>query len=72
MSIQTNKVDLIGQKYHIIIVNMLKNRSGNYSNHYIIEFIDFMLIYYTINLDIIFSFMIFNNLYTRFINLLQI
>ena len=37
---------------------MLKNWS-----HYIIKFVDFMSIYYAINLTIVSSFMVFSNLY---------
>ena len=40
--------------------------------YYIIKFIGFILIYYVINLNIVSSFMIFNNLYLESIDLLQI
>ena len=50
--IQTDKVDLISRKYQIMIIGVLKKLSHKYSNHYIIKFIGFMPIYYTINLDI--------------------
>ena len=34
-----------------------------YSRHYIIKFINFMSTYYAINMDIVSSYIIFNNLY---------
>ena len=37
------------------VVNMLKNWSCKYSNNYFIKFVDFILIYYAINLNIISS-----------------
>ena len=39
---------------------------------YIIKFVKFMSIYYVINLYIVLLFMIFNNLYLRYIDLLQV
>ena len=51
---------------------MLKNWNHEYSNHYIIKFIDFISIYYAINLNINLSFMVFSNLYIRSIDLLQV
>ena len=53
-AIQTSKADLINKKYQITIVNILKNQGRRYSNHYIIKFVNFMSIYYAINLDIIY------------------
>ena len=44
-------------------VSILKNLSYRYYSHYIIKFIGFMLIYYTINLNIVSSFMVLSNLY---------
>ena len=38
----------------------------SYSNHYIIKFINFVLIYYVINLNIILSYIIFNYLYLKY------
>ena len=58
--------------YQIMIVNMLKNRSRNYSSQYIIKFLGFMPIYYDINLHIVSSCMIFSYVYLRSIDLLQI
>ena len=58
-----------------MIVNMLKNLSRRYSNHYIIKFVGYMPIYCAINMNIISSFMVFNDLYLgllRTINLLQV
>ena len=68
--IQTSKADLINRKYQIMIVNMLKNWSRRYSSHYIIKFVNFMSIYYVINLDIVSSYMIFIYLYLGSIDLL--
>ena len=61
--IQTDKTDSISRQYQIIVVNMLKNLRRRYFNHYIIKFISFIPIYYTINLNIVSSCMIFNYLY---------
>ena len=55
-AIHTGKVNLINRRYHIMVVNILKNRSRKYSNHYIIKFVGFIPIY-AINMDIISSFM---------------
>ena len=65
MMIQIDKTDSISR----MIIYMLKNLSRRYSNYYIIKFISFILIYYGINLDIISSFMVFNNLYIPYIDL---
>ena len=62
-AIETNKTDLINQRYPIMIVNMLKNWSRRYSSRYIIKFVGFMLNYYVINLNIVLSCMIFSYLY---------
>ena len=53
-------------------LNMLKNWSCKYSSHYFIKFVSFMLIYYTINLDIVSSCMVFNYLYLGSIDLSQV
>ena len=58
--IQTSKADLISRKYQIMVVNMLKNWSYRYSSHYFIKFVGFIPIYYTINLNIVLSYMVFN------------
>ena len=52
IKIQIGKVNLISQISQIMTINMLKNRSHRYSNHYIIKFVVFMTIYYAINLNI--------------------
>ena len=57
-AIQTSKVDLISRRYHIMAVSMFKNWSRRFYSYYIIKFVGFMLIYYTINLDIVSSFAI--------------
>ena len=54
-AIETGKTDLISQRYQMMVVSMLKNWSRRYSSHYIIKFVDFMLIYYAINVDIVSS-----------------
>ena len=46
-----------------MFVNRLKFFSLNYYNHYIIKFISFIWIYHDINLDIVSSYMVFNNVY---------
>ena len=53
-----------------MVVSILNSWSCRYSSHYIIKFVDFMLIYYNINLDIVSSFMAFSNLYIGFIDIL--
>ena len=55
-----------------MVVNILKKLSRRYFSHYIIKFIVFILIYYVINLNIVSSFMFFNNLYLGSINLMQV
>ena len=55
-----------------MVVNMLKKWSRKYFSHYIIKFVDFMSIYYTINLNIVSLCMIFSYLYLGFIVLLQV
>ena len=49
---------------HIIVVRMLQNWSDHtYLSHYsIIKYVGFELIYYTINLNIVSSFMFFSDL----------
>ena len=69
-TIQTSITNSISQRYQIIIVNMLKNWNRRYFSHYIIKFIDFIPIHYTINLDIVSFFMVFNNRYLTSIYLL--
>ena len=71
-AIEIGKVDSISRRYHITIINILKNLSHRYYNHYIIKFIGFMPIYYAINLNFVSYFMVFSNMYFEFINLLQI
>ena len=70
--IQISKTDLINQKYQIMVISMFKNWSCKYYSYYFIKFIGFILIYYTINLDIVSSYMVFNYLYLGSINLLQV
>ena len=48
-----------------MVVDMLKNWSCRYYNHYFIKLIDFMSIYYVINLYIVSFGMIFNYLYFK-------
>ena len=67
-TIQTNKKDLIGRRYQIMIIRMLKNWSQLYYSHYIIKFIGFMSIYYVINLDIVSSCMVFSYIYIYILN----
>ena len=71
-TIQTGKEDLISRRYQIIIVSMLKNKNCRYSSYYFIKFVGIISIYYTINLDIIPSFMVFNFLDLGSIDLLQV
>ena len=71
-AIQTYKTNLISPIYQIIVITMLNNWSRRYSSHYIIKFVGFILIYYTINLDIVSSCMVFNYLYFQYIDLLQV
>ena len=84
-TIQTSKIDSISQIYQIMVVSMLKNLSRRYYSHYIIKFVSFMLIYYVININIIYMpiyyaikmnivsiFMVFSNLYIGSIDLLQV
>ena len=65
-AIQIGKTDSISQRYYIIVVSMLNNWCPIYFSHYI-KFVGFMMIYYTTNLDIVLSFMVFSNLYIGFI-----
>ena len=71
-AIQTHMTYLISQRYQIMIVTILKNLNCRYYSHYIIKFVDFISIYFAINLDIVSSCMIFNYLYIGSIDLLQI
>ena len=70
--IQIGKTNWISRRYEIMIVSMLKNLNHIYSSHYIIKFVDFMSIYYVMNLNIVSLFMVFRNLYLGSINLLQV
>ena len=70
--IKTRKVDLISRKYQIMVISMLKNWSRKYFSHFIIKFVGFMPICYTINFNIVSSCMIFSYLYLESIDLLQI
>ena len=73
------KIDSVNRRYQIMVINILKNLSHIYSNHYnwshrhsihyIIKFIDFISIYYAINLDVVLFFIILSNLYLRSIDL---
>ena len=52
----------------IIVVNMLYNWSHLYSSHYmIIKYIGFKSIHYTINLNIMLFFEVFNKFYSVFL-----
>ena len=55
-----------------MVVSMSKNLSRRYSSYYIfkMKFVEFLSIYYAINLDIDPSFIVFSNLYLGFIHLL--
>ena len=66
----SSKTDLICRRYEIMVVMVLKNWSKRYSNHFIIKFLDFILIYYAINLNIVSSYMNFSYLYFKSIDLL--
>ena len=68
-AIKTSIANSINQRYHIMVVSMLKNWSRRFSSHYIIKFVGFMPIYYAINLDIVSLFTVFSNLYLRSIDL---
>ena len=65
MVIQTSKIDLISRIYQIMVVSILNTLNCKYSSYYFNKFIGFILIYYAINLDIVFSY-----LYRGFIDLL--
>ena len=70
---QTSKSDLIIQIYQIIMIgSILKNWSHRYYNHYSIKFIDFIPMYYAINLNIVLFCMIFSILYLESIDVLQV
>ena len=55
-----------------MVVNILNNWNLRYSSNYIIKFVRFIPIYYTINLNIILSFIVFSNLYIGSIDLLKV
>ena len=71
-AIEIDETDSINRRYQIMVVNLLKNWSSINFSHYIIKFVGFISIYYAINLIIVLSFMVFKNLYTGFIDLLQV
>ena len=71
-AIQISKTNLFNRIYQIIIINMFKNMSRKYYSHYIIKIVGFMPIYYTINIVIVSSCMVFSYLYFRSIDLLQV
>ena len=66
----SGKTDLICRRYEIMVVTVLKNWSKRYSYHFIIKFVDLILIYYAINMDIVLSYMNFSNLHFRSTDLL--
>ena len=46
-----------------MVISMLQNLNDWYSSHYsIIKYVSFELIYYTINLSVILSYMVFSDL----------
>ena len=51
--IHTSKAYSIIRIYQTMVINILKNRDRKYSSYYIIKFVGFISIYYTINLDIV-------------------
>ena len=55
-AIQIGKGNSIGERYQIMVVNMLKNWNRRYSIHCSTKFLGFMPIYYAINPDIVSSF----------------
>ena len=57
--IQIGKTNWISRRYEIMVVSMLKNLNHIYSSHYIFKFVDFMSIYYVMNLNIVSLFMVF-------------
>ena len=62
-AIRIDKADSISRRYQTMIVSMLNNWIHIYFNLYIIKILGFIPIYYTVNLYIISSFMIFSNFY---------
>ena len=68
-TIHTCKTYLISRRYQIMVVSILKNYGHRYYSHYIIKFVGFMPIYYTINLGIVSSYMVFSCLYLGFVDL---
>ena len=62
--------NIFDQSNKIMAINMPNNWNCRYFGHYIIKFIGFMPIYYTINFDIVLSFMVFSILYFGSIDLL--
>ena len=71
-AIRTNKAYSIDQRYQIMVISVLKNWSRIYYSHYIIKFVSFMPIHYTINLYIVSLCMVFSKLYFGSIDLLQV
>ena len=61
-AIETGKADLISRRYQLMVVGVLKNWSCRYSSNYIIKFIDFMLIYYAVNVNIVSSSWIYQSI----------
>ena len=68
--IHISKIYLISRRYQIMFIDILNNQNRKYYSYYIIKFINFMLIYYTINQNIISSYITFNNLYLGCVNIL--
>ena len=50
-----------------MIISILNNQNHRYFSYYINKFIDFIQIYYDINVNIISFFIVFNNLDLEFI-----
>ena len=67
-----DKTYSINRIYQILMVNILKNLNHKYFSYYIIKFLRFMSIYYTMNLDIVPLFIFFSNLYLKSIYLLRL
>ena len=62
-AIRIDKTDSINRRYQTMIVSILNNWIYINFNLYIIKILGFIPIYYTINLYIVLSFMIFSNFY---------
>ena len=56
MTIQTGKADSVSTKYQIMVISMLNNWNRRYSSYFLIKFVGYMSIYYSINLDIVSSY----------------